>query len=337
MRVEFTSKGIWLPDPDLWLDPAEGVGAAWLSHAHSDHARGAHGLAFGTPVTLEVYRMRWENVLRPENRLRPVEYRETLEHHGARLTAFPASHILGAAQALIELGGERLVYTGDLKLRPPLCGAHTEAPHCDRLIIESTFGLPIYRFLNREEASSRIAAFARECLAEDSIPAFLGYPLGRGQEVAHVLCEAGIPCAVHGSVARHIPVYEREGYSFKGWQPYDGRNTAGKALVVTPGFRKVLQASGKNIRIAYVSGWAGLDNARGRTGAEALIPYSDHGDFEELLAIVERSGARQVDVVHGYAEPFAQILQARGIEAHAPKALAARQGEEEATATGEVV
>ncbi len=43
-----------------------------------------------------------------------------MEWHGARLTAFPASHILGAAQLLIEFENERLVYTGDIKLRQPL-------------------------------------------------------------------------------------------------------------------------------------------------------------------------------------------------------------------------
>jgi Cft2 family RNA processing exonuclease len=95
------------------------------------------------------------------------------------------------------------------------------------------------------------------------------------------------------------------------------RETEGKALVVTPDFRNYLEASGKNIRIAYVSGWAALDNARARAGAEVLIPYSDHADFDELLSIVDQTGAREVDVIHGYTEPFARILRLRGIDATA--------------------
>ena len=67
-----------------------------------------------------------------------------------------------------------------------------------------------------------------------------------------------------------------------------------------------------------------LDNARARVGAEELIPYSDHADFEELIEIVTRSGAREVDVVHGYAELFAHILKQRGIEARASRELSAR-------------
>jgi putative mRNA 3-end processing factor len=71
-----------------------------------------------------------------------------------------------------------------------------------------------------------------------------------------------------------------------------------------------------------------LANARNRVGAEGLIPYSDHADFQELLEIVERSGAREVDVVHGYTEPFARILQQRGVSARAPREAAARDAEE---------
>jgi hypothetical protein len=71
------------------------------------------------------------------------------------------------------------------------------------------------------------------------------------------------------------------------------------------------------IRVAYVSGWALLDHSRARTGADELIPYSDHGDFSELIEIVERSGARRVDVVHGYTDAFAHVLRKRGIDANA--------------------
>src|SRR4051812_35259444 len=318
MQIDFTAQGIHLPEIDLWLDPQEACGNSWISHGHSDHARGLHCNVIGTSDTLRIYRLRWPGDDGIQQELRPLEYGQSMDFGSARLTAFPASHIVGAAQLLIEWRGERVVYTGDIKLRPPICGETTEVVPCDRLIIESTFGLPIYRFLSREQARDRIIQFANECLQEGVSPVFIGYPLGRGQEAAHVLCEAGIPTAIHGSIARMIPVYERAGYSFPGWMPYVAQQTAGKALVVVPNFRNVLEASGKNTRLAYVSGWAALDNARTRVGAEELIPYSDHGDFQELLSIVEQSGAREIDVVHGYTEAFAQVLTQRGLQARCP-------------------
>jgi Cft2 family RNA processing exonuclease len=326
MDVRFLPHGIFLPQLDLWLDPTEDCATAWISHGHSDHARGSHGRVFATPDTLRICRARL-----PENtpEARPVEYGVPWELGPARLTAYAASHIVGAAQLLIEFEGERLLYTGDIKLRPPLCGLGTQVVGCDRLIIESTFGLPIYRFLSREGARERMVAFARETLELGSIPAFIGYSLGRGQEIVHVLCEADIPTAVHGSIARIIPIYEAAGYAFPGWIPYQSSDAGGKALVTVPSFRNILEASGKLYRIAYVSGWAALDNARARVGAEELIPYSDHADFEELLALVDATGAHEVDVVHGYTELFAHILTERGIQARAPRETSTRATSEE--------
>jgi Cft2 family RNA processing exonuclease len=323
--IEFTSEGIRVAAIDLWLDPAQTCESSWISHAHSDHARGLHCNVIATPDTLRIYRLRWPEDEQTPQSLMPLEYGQSVEFRGARLTAYPASHIVGAAQLLIEYRGERVVYTGDIKLRAPICGVPTEVVPCDRLIIESTFGVPVYHFLDRDTARERIVAFAQECLSDGVTPVFIGYPLGRGQEIVHVLCDAEVPVAVHGSIARLIPAYEAAGYAFPGWLPYQARDERSKALVVVPNFRAYIEARGTKYRLAYVSGWAALDNARNRVGAEELIPYSDHADYEELLEIVERSGAREVDVVHGYTEPFAGILRARGIEARAPLATAARE------------
>jgi Cft2 family RNA processing exonuclease len=325
MQVEFLPSGIYLPEIDLWLDNVEPCGATWISHGHSDHARGCHGKVIGTSTTLRIYRMRlWLPEGETEPEILPLEFGETLDWNGAALTAFPASHILGGAQLLVEFRGERLVYTGDIKLRPPLCGNTTEPIPCDRLIVESTFGLPIYQLLDRNEATAQIVRFAKSCLEDGATPAFIGYPLGRGQEIVHVLCQAGICTAVHGAIAKFIPIYEEAGYQFCGWEAYEARSTAGKALVVIPSHGNVLEASGKNIRLAYVSGWAALDNARSRSGAERLIPYSDHADFNELLSMVARCAPKHVDVVHGYTLPFAKILQKRGYSAAAPQRASER-------------
>lgn len=329
MQVTYAPEGIYLADIDLWLDPHRNSAAAWLSHAHADHARGSHGTVLCTTDTREIYSLRAGEITVRETRFVGMDYGQSCEWNGARLTSYPAGHIVGAAQLLVEFRGERLVYTGDIKGNPPLCGVTTEPLACDHLIIESTFGLPVFHFIPRDEAIRQILTFAKECLAEGATPAFLGYALGRGQEIAHVLAANGIPTAIHGAIARYLPWYERAGYAFPDWTPYDRRNLDGRALVVTPSFRTSLEGAGKNVRIAYVSGWASMDNARARSGAEALIPYSDHGDFGELLELVRRSGATRVDAVHGYTETFARILCDRGLKAYAPVYLAERNSEEE--------
>jgi Cft2 family RNA processing exonuclease len=310
MRIEFAPHGIHVAEIGLWLDPRADCDAAWVSHGHSDHAEGRHARVIATAETIDVYKMR----LGDQPVFRPVVYSEPVGWNGARLTAFPSGHMLGAAQLLIEYGGERLLYTGDVKLRPPLAGAEAVMVACDRLIIESTFGLPEFCFLDREEARARIVGFAQESCARGATPVFLAHPLGRGQEVLHALAAAGIPAAVDQAAARFVPLYERAGFEFPGWTLYDGGPPEGRALLAARGFRF---AGAGAVRIAYVSGWAAAKGAQERTGADELIPYSDHADFEELLALVDRSGARQVDVVHGYTEAFTRVLGLRGLDARA--------------------
>lgn len=326
VTVEFHSAGIYLPGPNLSLDPQTPVPRAWLSHAHSDHAREYHADVWATPRTLDLYRLRWPAHEDHPQRLNAVPVGQTASIGAARLTAFPAAHILGASLVLVEHEGHRLVYTGDIKRRAPLCGEETQMPVCDTLIIESTFGLPLFQFISHETAAQRIADFARECFARRELPVFLGYPLGRGQELAHVLAQANIPSSVHGAIAKFFPIYEAAGYAFGDWTPYDRETpSAGRALVTVPGHVKHLPA---HARVAAVSGWASLHNARLRYQADELIPYSDHADFNELIALVRESQARRVYVVHGYAEAFARYLRDRlGMEAQAAGAAMAREEE----------
>lgn len=304
MRVDFKPEGIHLPAIDLWLDPRVPVPSAWLSHAHSDHARGLHSTVIATSITAQLYRHRWPL---PANRTQEVlvlDPGEAMEWRGATLTARRAAHILGAAQIEVRHEGETLVYTGDIKRRSPICGWETEPAPCDHLIIESTFGLPIYQFLEAAEAQRRIAEVAQECLATGHTPIFQGYGLGRGQEIAHTLAQHQIPCAVHPSIAKLLPYYEAEGY-------LSPDNSESGAILLTPG----TESKVTNAKSILVSGWAALDNARARSNADILIPYSDHAGFDELLTLIAESSPREINIVHGYAAPFAHILRQRGYNA----------------------
>ena len=114
-----------LPEIDLWLDNTEPCAATWISHGHSDHARGCHGRVIATSATLRFYRMRlWMQKISKSRKCSRWIFGQSMDWNGAKLTAYPASHILGAAQILIEFGGERLVYTGDIKLRTTACRQH---------------------------------------------------------------------------------------------------------------------------------------------------------------------------------------------------------------------
>ena len=316
MRVEATEAGLFLPDVGLHLDPAQPVPFAAVSHGHGDHARALPGRMWATPETAAIVRARVG-----ETETVVAGYREPVDlripgHSPARLTFHSAGHVLGSAGILVERGGERFFYTGDVKLAPSRTCAPADIPRCDALLIESTFGLPVFRFPPVEEAQSLIVAQARDALASGEIPVFLGYALGKGPEIARILLDAGIAVSLHGAVGKMVEIYARFGVPFPGAVPYAAGALEGRALVVPPDCRNhPMITKLKKSRVVAVTGWALLDASYDRYGAQGLVPLSDHADFDDLLRIVELSGARRVRTLHGFAEPLARVLALGGLDA----------------------
>src|SRR5690348_10553273 len=105
--------GIHLAGHDLWLDAQRSQAAAIVSHAHSDHVR-RHALTIATPATVDLVRERYGRRACAVSR----GFREPFSHGGAQVTLYPAGHVLGSAQILVDDGRRRLLYSGDLRLRP---------------------------------------------------------------------------------------------------------------------------------------------------------------------------------------------------------------------------
>jgi putative mRNA 3-end processing factor len=329
VRVEVTADGLLLPGPGIHIDPARPVPVAIVSHGHSDHARALSGVMHATPETIAVARARLG-----ETEYVGHAYGETFGvhlsgHDPCRVTLLPAGHVLGSAMALVESREGTLLYTGDVKLRPSSTCPPVEVPRAETLVIEATFGLPVFRFPEPEELRRMLVAEARETLAAGETPVLLAYAFGKGPEVAKILGDAGIPVALHGAVFKMAEIYRAFGVELPGAVPYEKGAVAGKALVVPPSFRAhPMVTSIKARRLILVSGWALLDASYDRFGADRLIPLSDHADWDELLRIVEVSGARRVLTTHGFAPTLARVLELSGLDA-APLPLFEGEGEDE--------
>src|SRR5690606_38919842 len=102
-------------------------------------------------------------------------FKEPVEVGGAQVSLFPAGHILGSSQVLVEHEGKRLLYSGDFKLREGLSAEAIEVPTADILIMETTFGLPRYRFPDCEEVMEQIIAFCRRALEDGCTPVLFCY------------------------------------------------------------------------------------------------------------------------------------------------------------------
>ncbi|MCC6023886.1 MAG: MBL fold metallo-hydrolase, partial [Thaumarchaeota archaeon] len=53
------------------------------------------------------------------------------------------------------------------------------------------------------------------------------------------------------------------------------------------------------------------------SGFDAAFPLSGHADFSGLVRYAEESGAKQIYLVHGFADELAKHLRRRGLRAEA--------------------
>ncbi len=326
--LESRPEGLYAPAFRAFLDPPAAVDRAILSHAHSDHAVAGHTEIWATAETIALYRRRhpeWNGIARE------LAYGDTAEAGAARLTLFPAGHILGSAQIRFEEAGRSLLYTGDFKRRASATARMAETPASDVLLTETTFGLPVFRFPPREEVEERLVAACRAALDEGRTPVLLAYALGKSQEAAAILTAAGIPTVLHGAAWKLTPEYAAAGTSLPLSRPYEqGPPGPGEALIVPPSCaRTPVVGKIKQRRVIYLSGWALRPASRADFDADVLLPMSDHADFEELLAHVEQVSPEMVLTMHGYASDFARILTSRGVRA-VPLAEAAERRPEDA-------
>lgn len=309
-NVQFQS-GVWLPQIGWWLDAPARTKRSFISHAHSDHIA-RHEEILCTPETARFLHVRLPGRRAvtevPFNRPHALEF-------GVTATLYPAGHILGSSQILLQSEEHgSLLYTGDFKLRQGLTAETCAAPHADTLIMETTFALPKYAFPAEASVTSQMVAFCRDAVAEGATPALLCYSLGKTQEVLRALAPAGLPVMLHPEAIRLTKIYEQLGVTFPPYREFNAREVAGHIVICPPHGRSVLNRI-LGVRLAAVTGWALDPGAIYRYRCHSAFPLSDHADYPGLLEFVARVQPKRVYTLHGFAREFAADLRARGIEA----------------------
>src|SRR5207244_7231325 len=135
-------------------------------------------LAYCTPATSALYQHRYGT--RP-TRLMP--FGEPLAWNDCVLTTHPAGHVFGSAMLSIRGSEGTVVYTGDFKLRPSATAEPAAPPLADILIMESTYGDPVYRLPPREESIAQLVATIACVLEAGRTPLVHAYVLVKAQEV----------------------------------------------------------------------------------------------------------------------------------------------------------
>jgi len=303
-------KGLYLPEIDLWMDAKRPKSRSVISHAHSDHIQ-SHAEIIATPATGKLFEHRVGRA-----RATLLDYNQPYDLDNFRLTFYSAGHCLGSAQTLIEFNGERLLYTGDFKLR---CGLSCEPPEvveCDTLITECTFGHPMFQFPEDEQVHKLLYEEIDRAFRLGLQPMVLAYSLGKSQEALKVLLRGGYSVALHNSIMQIVDIYKEMSIEFEGdYRPLDLSDMDGMVVMMPPGaMRGYAVRSIQNPYTIYLSGWGMDPRARYRYRTNSVLPLSDHAGFDDLNRYVIESGAKKVYTLYG-DHFFASHLRQLGVDA----------------------
>jgi putative mRNA 3-end processing factor len=297
----------------IWLDSAvERDGLSLVSHAHLDHAPRRLSKIIATPETASVLSLFGSYKFE-----RLIKYGESMVLDDVRISAHSSGHVIGSSQFLLEDSSGSLVYTGDLNTYDSVILRGARPLESEMLVLEATYGSPRYIFPAREEVYARIIRWIIETIKAGEIPAFKVYALGKAQEIIGLVnAYLRIPALASFTISRitetlsqygfkleHLPINSPEGLeAFK----------QGECVYVSS--KKYSPPSQRRIRWAVATGWA----LRYRpSGFDAAFPLSGHADFSGLVRYAEESGAKQIYLVHGFADELAKHLRRRGLRAEA--------------------
>jgi putative mRNA 3-end processing factor len=314
-----TPAGLFCPPGGFYIDPARPVEHALITHAHSDHARAGHAAVAATPETLDLMRLRYGAGF--AGTTQALGYGQSVRVGAVGVTLWPAGHILGSAQILLEAGGLRLLVSGDYKtVADPTC-ARFEPLTCDVLVTEATFALPVF---HHGEAAVEIGKLLRSLALFPDRTHLLGvYALGKAQRVIALLRLAGYdpPIYLHGALEAITGYYATRGLDpgpVKVVRDASRAALAGAIVLCPPAALHDVWARrfGEPVR-GLASGWMRLRARARQRRVELPLVISDHADWEELTATVVASGAGEIWVTHGREEALVHWSRTHGLRSRA--------------------
>ena len=316
--LEFTSKGIYCAQADVFLDPWRGVDKAIISHGHSDHARWGSKQYITHEINVPIIQHRLGNIS-----VTAKKYGETFSVNGVQFSLYPAGHVPGSSQIRVEYRGEIWVFTGDYKIQKDGISTPLEIIKCHTFITECTFGLPVFSWLEPKIIHDEINQWWANNHAEQTTSLLMGYSLGKIQRLLKHLDPSIGKIYTHGATEQMTQVLRQ----FIDFPPTElitrdtqKKDVEGQLVLAPPAILGSTWAKklGK-LSTGYASGWMAFRGARRRRAVDRAFVLSDHADWNGLLSTIKATGCENVITTHGYTELFAQFLRAEGWNARTEK------------------
>lgn len=332
--ITFTSKGIYCPQGKFYIDPWRPVDMAVITHGHGDHARWGMKKYLCHHYTKPILHQR----IGTDIECQSVEYGEEININGVKLSMHPAGHIIGSAQIRLEYKGYVSVISGDYKVQDDGLSTPFELVRCNEFVTESTFGLPIYNWLEIGDLNRKLQSWVLRNQENGRTSVFIGYSLGKAQRIMKAVEGLG-KIYTHYSIGKLNEAFETVGISLPEYEIADFRENVkqlqNEIVIVPPALldsniiKKV-----PNAATAICSGWMQVRGARRWRSADAGFAMSDHADWNGLLQAVKATEAEIVHVTHGQTEVFSKYLNEIGIKSDVVETLF---GEDEEEAEKEII
>ncbi|CUV07592.1 unnamed protein product [Cryptosporidium hominis] len=118
-----------------------------------------------------------------------IDFRQQVELDGIRFSCYGAGHVLGACMFLVEIGGVRILYTGDYSREDDRHVPRAEIPPIDVhvLICESTYGTRIHE--PRIDREKRFLGGVQSIITRKGKCLLPVFAIGRAQELLLILEE----------------------------------------------------------------------------------------------------------------------------------------------------
>ncbi len=319
--ITFTNKGIYCPQGKFYIDPWRPVDLAVITHGHADHARWGMKRYLCHHFTKPILYKRISEDIECQS----VEYGEVINMNGVKVSFHPAGHIIGSAQIRLEYKGYVSVVSGDYKVQNDGLSTPFELVRCNEFVTESTFGLPIYNWLEVDDLNKRMQNWVLKNRENQKTSVFIGYSLGKAQRIMkaveglgkiHVHYSIGKLNEALGNVGIKLPDYEVPDFRESVKHLQDDIVIVPPALLDSNVIKKI-----PNPATAICSGWMQVRGARRWRSADAGFPMSDHADWGGLLQAIIATEAEIVHVTHGQTEVFSKYLNELGIRSDVVETL----------------
>ncbi len=377
--------GIEVQDGQAPIQPGLPLTGMFITHAHIDHSgmipelykRGWKGNVYGTGAThglstmllkdsIDVQRKKGQtphyhpvHIKMMNSFWKNVDYGKRVRFRNSSVRFLDAGHIPGSSSPVLETGGKKIMYTGDLKFTDTqlVRASKIWKEDVDVLIMEST-----YHYKNhpdRRGLENDLRELVQNVVYNNGTVLIPSFAVGRTQEMLCILDDLGFPIFMDGmgieatDIILHYPKFIRDPgklrKAFGRARKIHGSKDRKQALkdpgvvISTAGMmsggpigyyvKKLYQREDCALVLTgyQVEGTVGnvLMNT-GRyvhEGMDALLrmPYSfmdfsAHCGRDSLIRLVKKTNPEKVFIIHGDGTPkFAEELKGMGFDAHAPE------------------